>query len=508
MHLRTPRALAAAAALALAVGACSDVPTAAPARIAGAHVPAGSAHTSGPQLIPNSVKYRDLGGKPATGRSGTAVLSAYALLDKQGTTEVSLSASSSDSAKVGIPGVLKLVQIRAQDPNGKHMFTRTLHDLGTFTPPLTFNTLAPGSQLQVQANVTGLDGSRTDVVTVIDRVKRLPDLAVWLEMPAQVPTLQPVPIMATVAELNGDVGGYAECRLKVDGWVRDEAPGIWVDAGDAVTCAFAHSFTPGMHDVQVEVHTAFSREWDPANNLSQVVRVAAVGGPTEFRYQAYASAQRWRDRLTIDTRWYYTEAQLRGESRTDELREGDTEYAFMSGDIPWALGGNVLFEVSQSTDGRVVHSDVWTEAVHGCTRRVDGTFNFYICAHDYGGEGYTWFTYTHVSSSVTYHSSEYYREWDERTGEDLWYYHRNSSSSDDDNSNVDFGGDYAFHVRVSSGDAVLTADPHFVLQYTSWPFNGTFCDGWTDDWNGVTRESCTTFDWLLEERAGEQSSGW
>lgn len=509
MNHRTMRGLAAAA-LALALGACSDLATnPAAARMADADQAALSASASGPRLIRNTVKYRDLGARPATGRSGTAILYAFALLDKQGVTEMSISAWSADSAKVGIPGVLKHVLIRAHDAQGTPMFTRNLHDLGSFTPPLTFNALPRGAQLQVQANVTGLDGNRTDVVTVTSRVNRLPDLAAGLQMPAQVPTQQPIPIMATVSELNGDVGGYAECQLLVDGTVRDQAPGVWVDAGDTVTCAFSHSFTPGFHDVQVEAVTAFPREWDPTNNRSEIVRVEAVGGPTQFRFVASASSRVWSSRTLMTSDWYDPQRGVRGQSADDEQNQGDSEYAYMAGDIPRALAGDVTFEISQSTGGRVVHVATWTEASPGCVSRIDGTFNFYLCAHDYGGgEGNTWYTYVHVAGSVTYHATHYAQEWDDVTGEQLYYYHVNESYTSSDGPSVGFGGDYAFRVRLTGGGDVLTAESDFALGYTSYPFSDSYCDSWTDEWSGFTSLNCTLFDSNLEERSGYQYSGW
>src|SRR4051794_19113295 len=77
------------AALALLAGACSgDVLDPASPRAAGAGQPLAAASAARPTLTRNTVKYRDLGAKPATGRSGTSTLTLRALLGKDGVTEL------------------------------------------------------------------------------------------------------------------------------------------------------------------------------------------------------------------------------------------------------------------------------------------------------------------------------------------------------------------------------------------------------------------------------------
>ncbi|HEV3050118.1 MAG TPA: hypothetical protein VGX50_07410, partial [Longimicrobium sp.] len=128
MDPRTPRTLAAAAVFALALGACTDVPTAAPARIAQPDQPARTVSASGATLIPNTIKYRDNGGKPATGRAGSAVLQAFALLGKDGRTELQYSAVSADPWQ-WMPGTITRVQVKALDADGTVMFTQNENNL-------------------------------------------------------------------------------------------------------------------------------------------------------------------------------------------------------------------------------------------------------------------------------------------------------------------------------------------------------------------------------------------
>src|SRR5262249_3409393 len=112
-----------------------------------------------------------------------------------------------------------------------------------------------GSRIQVQANVRGIDGRRTDVVTLTETVKLGPALHVDLSIPGGAVVGTPVVITATVTETNGQVGTRTDCVLYVDGQPVDRADDIWVDAGDAVSCAFSYTF-PRAGTYQVEVRAS------------------------------------------------------------------------------------------------------------------------------------------------------------------------------------------------------------------------------------------------------------
>jgi hypothetical protein len=507
MDHRTPRALAAAAALALALGACSDVPTSAPARTASADQPARMVSPSGATLISNQVKYRDNGGKPARGRSGSAALEAFALLGKDGRTELWYYPVLADPWRWE-SGTITRAQVKALDADSTVMFTYNENNLNTDFKQTQFGTLRRGQYLQVQANVTGIDPHRVDVVTATERIKLRPDLTARLEMPAEVPATQWIPVTATVTELNGDVGAYATCNLRVDGRMADWSWGVWVDAGDAVSCTFAYAFSPGGHDVQVEVGSPSPGDWDDANNRSEVVHVEAVGGPMKFSYDAYASSSQTQSYWKEEYRWHNPATQVRGESLWERDEAIIEEFAYMSGWIPRAFPGEFSLEVSQATGGRVVHTDSWTASGQGCTWRSSGAVGFHLCSFNYGSWAETWFDYSRYAGSVTYHSQSYYREWDEGTGENLYYYHDNWSSEQDDGPLAGFGDDYAFHVRVTDGDVVLTADSEFPLVAYEWPTDNGYCGNSTDSWDGFTSEWCSVFHRSTRGRSGSESTYW
>jgi hypothetical protein len=80
---------------------------------------------------------------------------------------------------------------------------------------------------------------------------------------------QPVTVMATISEINGDTGARAACKLYVDGTRVDEAQNIWIDAGDTVNCAFSTVFTAGTHKLSVTASSVVPSDWDRANNVAE-----------------------------------------------------------------------------------------------------------------------------------------------------------------------------------------------------------------------------------------------
>ena len=198
-----------------------------------------------PQPISNSIKYRDAGKKPSTGRSGAASLTARALIDKNGEVDLAITTGSEENLDTRSgPGNVDKIQIKTFGPNGVHLTTTNHNRLknGGFAL-YSLSHLTQRGAVQVQANVSGIDPTRNDVVTVTEVIKLRPDLAAQsLSAPDQAIVNTPVNISAIVHELNGDVGARASCVLSVDGSEVDRASGIWVDAGGTVSCAFTHRF--------------------------------------------------------------------------------------------------------------------------------------------------------------------------------------------------------------------------------------------------------------------------
>lgn len=509
MHHRTPQTLAAAAALALVLGACSDVPTSAPTRLTQPDAPVRTLSASGATLIPNTVKYRDNGGKPATGRSGSAALRAFALLGRDGVAELELEARSADSTQWWVSGLVNRAQVRALDADGSLLYVRNLNDMSGTRQTVRLGGLARGHSLRVQANVSGIDPHRTDVVTVTERLKLRPDVATQLQASPRVPYGQPVVLNATLSELNGDVGALADCVLLVDGVERDAARYVWVDAGDAVTCSFTHVFAPGVHQVQVEARNVAPADWDLENNRSERVQVDATEAPSEFEYYAAAGTGTSSTLYRSESRWYNPTTGRRGEQVQEWGDSSRSETAFFSGYVRRHVPGEVTVDASQSTGGRVVHSLSLTEPggeIGVCASRYEEGTYFNFCTYTDGLGGVTSFYYYRTGGSVTYHSSTYAREWDDVTGEDLYFYTHNSSSTSSWGPLLGMADDFAFRVRVAGGGVVLTASSDLTLRGGESSFGDSFCSSYEDPWDGTISDWCLAWIYRSSGRSDRDGS--
>jgi hypothetical protein len=221
-----------------------------------------------PNPIKNSVKYKDAGTKPATGRSGSAAIQVRAL---RGPVDTDIEVTTGQFESTTTPaGKLDKVQVKLFGTSGVLLVTDNYRKgtisggYGTFA----YSWPLRGQSVQVQANVSGIDPKRTDVVTVPVTVKLRPDLIVAsVNAPGQAYLGSVVTVDAIVREGNGDVGARANCVLKADGVVVDSANGIWVDAGDAVTVEFRTLFnTLGHKQLTVELTGVAPADYNTANN--------------------------------------------------------------------------------------------------------------------------------------------------------------------------------------------------------------------------------------------------
>jgi hypothetical protein len=218
--------------------------------------------------VKNSKHYRESGVGNATGRSGSAHMTARTFVSKDGNATVEVTTGALDSTSTP-PGSFRKVQFKALSPTGdplsvQNFFPPTANGYYSFAPQL----LHRGQQIQLQANITGIDGNRTDVVTVVETVKARPDVALGnLSFPSSAFANQPVNISANLVEMNGDAGATTTCVLAIDGNNVDQARNVWVDAAGSVSCAFAYMFTTtGGHTIQVSATNVVPGDWDMNNN--------------------------------------------------------------------------------------------------------------------------------------------------------------------------------------------------------------------------------------------------
>jgi hypothetical protein len=226
-----------------------------------------TAFAARPQPVPNSQKYQDRA--PYThAAAGDVEIQVRALLRASGSTKVEITTGQLDDL-ASAKDIIEKVQLKITTA-GK-LKTRNYNNTeasGTFA--VSVSGLSRGDAVEIQVHVRDAETNKMEVIEVTTPVRRSPDLAVTrVDAPATVTAGQPVSVMATITEINGDTGARATCKLYVDGTRVDEAQNIWVDAGDTVNCAFSTTLTAGTHTLRVTASSVVPSDWDKANNAAE-----------------------------------------------------------------------------------------------------------------------------------------------------------------------------------------------------------------------------------------------
>lgn len=495
------RPLAAALACMLAAGACTDQPAAPDARAAAPALSSGAQ----PRLVSNAVRYRDAGHKPATGRSGSASLSVQALIDNAGITHISVVSGTANAPGTGA-GTLGHVQLKVfVTDSADDALVRNFRQVGGGR--WSYQVMGPSREtaLQVQAGITGIDGSRTDVVTVRDTVVRAPDLRVTAFGPERVRAGSPVNIAAWIDERNGDAGARADCVLYVDGIAADRAEGIWVDAWSGVYCMFTQTFaTPGARQVEVRLENVSPVDYDPANNAAS--RTLTVVDDATFSYEARAYDRRGTSSYYDRRRWTEPSGETAEELRSDSNAYAN-QNAYMYGWRPVGLALPVQARLQQSSGASVYHAATLAGlgAAHTgggqfCERTwFTGTY-FYLCTRGNATSGYTSFQYERVSDAVAYHSLNYSARWDP-AGTPTYVYSDNFDYQSGTPA-APFGSDFTFLVELTdAGGNTYPTNPTFPLGLQGWDFSTPLQCNVVDDWYYDFLEYC----WAQASRVTDRS---
>ncbi|HEX6749751.1 MAG TPA: hypothetical protein VF092_20840 [Longimicrobium sp.] len=397
------------AALVLVSAACSDTavsPSATSAARAASRL-APTTTGSASRLVSNSVKYHDGSAPHATGRSGSARLEALAVTDAHGITTLTLTTGDLDHLD-SAPGEIVKVQLKVFGPDGELISSRNYNQLprgGTQTFELAG--LPADSRIQVQANVRGIDGRRTDVVTLTETVKFGPALDVDVHVPDGALVGAPVVITATVTETNGQVGTRTDCVLYIDGQPVDRADDIWVDAGDAVSCAFTYTFQrTGTYQVEVRAGAGSGGGALLANvGDSELLEVT---GAHRAAWTASVEDRSPSTTTVLDYTWTRSDGSHKEYSNTETTTtraqtitlQGTLESAAT---FPLAAVG---FSVQSS--GVRWEEESWTGLASAtdangqeCASRMSGQgAMFFLCNGRLGGATYG---YTRFAGTVTYH---------------------------------------------------------------------------------------------------------
>jgi hypothetical protein len=486
---RPLRGVLAAAGLALLAGACTDelvAPRAAP-HAAASHSTSAAGR---PAFIRNTVRYRDTGAQPSTGRSGGATLTARALLGKGGATELEVSAGLADGAAG--TATLEKLQVKHVAPDGR--LIRTLNHnavTGGTRETVAYTGLERGSLVRVQANVHVRP--RTGVVTVTETVHLRPDLRAALDAPGQAPTGLPVNISAVISEGNGDVGARADCVLYVDGAEADRAEGIWVDAGGVVTCAFAHTFTAaGTHTLRVEAANVDPGDFDTENN-SAVGTLQVMAAVNDFGYHAWAQDTYDHSVSTASGRWQEGNPPYVFWDHTEEWT-WDIHYqeAWLYAWIPTGISLPITrIDVSGTTGGTRLHEASYTgmsgtnvpgwESPECASRWNDAGTYLIVCTLGIADNGLTTLSYQRHAGDVTYHSRGEQLVWVNTPGDGYFYTFNFGDHYTFGDPIAAFGPDYTFAVALTDGARTWNANVTLVLSepqtisYTAYPPTGEWC---------------------------------
>ena len=240
-------------------------------------------------------KYRDTGQQPTRGRSGSASIQARALLAKDGGTNLEITTGSLEEGAPA-PGNLEKVQVKFLSPGGDVLQT-TNHQksLAGGSARFHYDNLTRGQLIQMQANVSGIDRNRTDVVTVNTSVALSPDIqAVSINAPSEAMVDAQVVVMGVMGEVNGDVGARATCRLLADGVEIGSTADAWVDAASFVTCQFQTSFSAvGTKQLTFVVSGLSPADYDEENN--GVTRSIEIIDPAPVQTFSYMQASAWEN---------------------------------------------------------------------------------------------------------------------------------------------------------------------------------------------------------------------
>jgi len=438
-------------------GACTE-PTGSSVRPSHLALAASLTHATS-AIHPNSQKYRDAGFHPATGRSGSAVVSARALLDKAGRTDVEVTTGTFDAGPA--PGTLSRVQVKALTPSGVVAFTNN-YSPRSATADFPYTRLPHGSGLQIQSLVGGIDLPRGDIVTVATAVHYRPDLvAAHLEAPGLAPVGVAINLHGFIVEQNGEVGARADCVLYVDGAATDRATGIWVDAAGNVTCDLTHVFTEiRTYALELRVENVNPRDFDDSNN--RLTASIGIVAPSAF---AFYSSQAWD---VTDSTWWHNVSTLTREDGIVETwdqiytRFGPWQSGDISGLIPRMLDytAPITFHGEMSTNGGTVNTvdltypaldfQDWQQGYCGNTFDFGTRAATYICVYTEGDlAGYTYVQYDWGGANIHYTSNSYVYYWDPN-GElqQAWY----SNEYDDIAPMVTMGAEFSSSLSVQGSN--------------------------------------------------------
>jgi hypothetical protein len=409
-------------------------------------------------------KYRDSSAPHATGRSGSATLTGISVLGSDGVVRLSLASGGVADPGSG-RGEIAKAQVKIIGADGAVLGTINFQRINQGTVTLSIPGVPSNATLQVQANIRGIDGRRTDVVTITDAVRGAPELNVDLHAPEEVIVGVPTPILAVVTEESGSQGVFATCTLMVDGQSADVVNDVWVDAGDAVTCAFTHTFTTsGEYDLEAVV------SFDPGTGAEQVTDAASVDASLANGVTYSGSAEDVITEVVKTHEYNWTHPDGSRKEYSELSAEGTRKQTIL---VNGTLSRPVVWPVAVSLQITTGYAQWLDEDWAGLTGTADASGMvcvnqgmpdggiFQLCS---GGASPTAFAYTRLAGTVTYRSDGWSKQWDNTgalTSHMTWNSAYETGSGGPQakpwQTSVDLG------LEITDGEGTFTAQPSIPL---------------------------------------------
>ena len=408
-----------------------------------------------------------------SGRSGNSMLSARALMNSAGLVTLEVTAGEFESSTPS-PGKLSFVTVVSLGGHGGTNILKTyLLPSGPGTWSKTYTGLKRGQPFIVLAGVRGMEGPWvTRLVTVGGRVKLAPDLGVTqINAPANAPVGMPVMLLASIEELNTDVGARTDCVLSVDGQAVDEARGIWVDSGGLVTCAFSYAFpTVGRKNLRGSLVNTRPLDFDVGNDAAEGT-IDIISPVTGMSFNA------WLEDRVFDyggfSRGYYRQPNGSYLSSPDwESTWGGSGWTQVARINAWVaehvpFNGTTL-RVRQETGGEVVHEAEYVNITPTFTNTdVNGNVNECAGRWDTARSMHLYYCTTGGAQPRT--QIEYFREagqaiyWSRLHGQSWQGWHQNYEWSMNTGTAVLLGSDYRMRVELERGEDSWVADTTLAL---------------------------------------------
>jgi hypothetical protein len=293
--------------------------------------------------------------------------------------------------------------------------------------------------------------------------------------------------------------------LYVNGAPVDQAMGIWVDAGQSVSCSFAFVFTSiGSQQVQVRLEHIVPGDYDDRNNDSPVHTIDIT--PPVFSWYAYAY-EGTNSRFSEFMNDWQTLDGTRGEKAENSYSSfQQTQYATLSASgylglsfplhqlrISMSSGGSVI---AQSEGSDVAPSWQYGDASDGSACLAtgnDGAF-FSLCSdwHQVNGQTarFTSVQYWKDASAATYFSHNYYHYWDPNANPPEGVYVSDETGSYSTGvPSIWRGEDITFSVTVEAADRTFSVAPVVALQPFDYSYDtGRYC--WDYTFENAPGRSC------------------